>query len=219
MKRMLLAFLCAAPLVSGYTPEVEPVQTVPPPAEAAYLTSMGCDIQNCTDPAHYHSCPVDCADPTHWHTCPVGCEDPTHPHCNQCWEFGYEAEPEPELRFSMGCGAADCTDVTHYHYCPADCADPAHYHDCPLGCTEFTHPHCGQYWENMDEETASAFCSSMGCGWADCTDPTHYHHCAQGCTDPSHYHDCPLGCRSHDHGYCGRGHHGGRGSRYGRRHH
>ena len=60
---------------------------------------------------------------------------------------------------------------------------------------------------------------SMGCNGLNCTDPTHYHHCAQGCTDPSHYHDCPLGCRSHDHGYCGRGHHGGRGSRYGRRHH
>lgn len=81
MKRLLLALLCAAPLVSGpaVEPQAAPAAETPAPA-AVFCTSMGCDLVDCTDPTHYHDCPADCTDPTHYHTCPVGCADPTHYH-------------------------------------------------------------------------------------------------------------------------------------------
>lgn len=143
MKRLLLALLCAAPLVSGTPVETvqgEPAWEVQAPAEVVCLASMGCDLVDCTNPAHYHSCPADCTDPTHYHDCPLGCTDPTHPCCGQCWETVEEAAPE--FWNSMGCGIADCTDPTHYHHCLAGCTDPAHYHDCPLGCQVHDHG-CG----------------------------------------------------------------------------
>lgn len=144
MRRLLLALLCAAPLVSGYTAEeVQPshaVETQAPVVEAVYLASMGCDLAECTDPVHCHYCPADCTDPAHFHTCPIGCADPTHPHCGQCWVD--TPAVEPEFWNSMGCWRTDCTDETHYHHCPAGCTDPAHYHDCSFGCQNHDHG-CG----------------------------------------------------------------------------
>lgn len=143
MKRLLLALLCAAPLVSGpaVEPQAAPAAETPAPA-AVFCTSMGCDLVDCTDPTHYHDCPADCTDPTHYHTCPVGCADPTHPCCGRCWETAEETTPAPEFWNSMGCCRTDCTDPTHYHHCPAGCTDPTHYHDCPLGCQVHDHG-CG----------------------------------------------------------------------------
>lgn len=147
MRRMLLALLCAAPLVSGLPAEVPQTDArpeTPAPVELVYLASMGCDLADCADPTHCHYCPAGCTDPTHYHTCPVGCTDPTHPHCGQCWEVAEEATqvPAPEFWNSMGCWRTDCADPTHYHHCPAGCTDPAHYHDCPLGCQAHDHG-CG----------------------------------------------------------------------------
>ena len=155
MKNLLLALLCAAPLMVGYEAYEVP-QPAPAPAPAVqaelaapqeaaalektvYLNSMGCADLNCADPTHYHACPADCTDPAHYHDCPLGCADPTHSHCNQCWEV--TEAPGPAFCASMGCGALDCTDPAHYHACPAGCTDPAHYHDCPLGCQNVGHAH------------------------------------------------------------------------------
>lgn len=143
MKNLFLALLCAAPLMAGYgaydvsqpVPAVEPAAS----AEVVYLTSMGCDVVGCTDPAHCHYCVYGCTEAEHYHDCPVGCADPSHPHCGQCWETAPEAGPM--FCASMGCGLADCTDPTHYHSCPAGCTDPAHYHDCPIGCSDPAHYH------------------------------------------------------------------------------
>lgn len=145
MKRMLLALLCAAPLVAGTPVEGEmqalPAQESQVIVETAYFTSMGCDVADCTDPTHYHYCLAGCTDPVHYHSCPVGCTDPTHPHCGQCWETTTEAVPE--FWSSMGCDLADCTDPTHYHHCGAGCTAPTHYHDCPVGCENAAHGHMG----------------------------------------------------------------------------
>ena len=106
MKRLLLALMCAAPLATGVP--VEEVQTplpqeTPAMVELAFCPSMGCDLENCTDPDHYHYCLAGCTDATHYHNCPVGCADPTHPHCGQCWEDGTE-EVLPPCYGGMGYG-------------------------------------------------------------------------------------------------------------------
>ena len=147
MKSLFLALMCAAPLVAGYgSYDVsQPVSAaeLSAPAEVVYLTSMGCDVANCTDPTHYHYCPAGCIEAGHYHDCPLGCADPTHPHCNQCWETTTEAGPA--FCPSMGCDVANCTDPTHYHYCPAGCIEAGHYHDCPLGCQNAAHAHGGRH--------------------------------------------------------------------------
>lgn len=144
MHHLFLALLCAAPLMMGYqTGEVSQPVSVSEysvPAETVYLTCMGCDITDCTDPAHYHYCPADCADPAHYHNCPVGCQDAAHEHGAH---HGGEYCSEPTFCPSMGCEQTGCTDPTHYHHCAADCTDPAHYHDCPRGCQNTAHPHNG----------------------------------------------------------------------------
>ena len=187
MKNMLLALLCAVPLVGGYAAYEEPQ----PAAQAGtvYLTSMGCDLRDCEDPAHYHYCVSGCIEAGHYHDCPVGCADPLHPHC------GVDREPaaaaQVEFCPSMGCDLRDCEDPAHYHYCVSGCIEAGHYHDCPVGCADPLHPHCG-----VDREPAAAaqveFCPSMGCEDPECADPSHYHYCAAGCTAAAHYHNCPL---------------------------
>lgn len=137
MSHLLLALLCAAPLMMGHN-VCEASQPVSAPA-AVYRVSMGCDAADCVEPTHYHHCAADCTDHAHYHDCPVGCTDPAHPHHTECWE----ADETARAAFcpSMGCDRADCTDPTHYHLCAGGCTDPSHYHDCPVGCQNAAHPH------------------------------------------------------------------------------
>lgn len=155
MKGFLIAMLCTAPLMVGYN-AYEPVQPVPQmetvetieSVETVYRASMGCDLPDCTDPAHFHWCVPDCAEPCHYHDCPVGCADPTHPHCNQCWETAPEDSPEWVCPY-VDCTEEGCTDPTHRHDCPAGCVGPAcRYEDCPAeDCPNVCQPHprgCGR---------------------------------------------------------------------------
>ncbi|MCI9263198.1 MAG: hypothetical protein HFF06_01345 [Oscillospiraceae bacterium] len=165
MKRLLLALLCAAPLATGVP--VEEVQAplpqeTPAVVELAFCPSMGCDLENCTDPDHYHYCLAGCTDAAHYHNCPVGCADPVHPYCGRYWEMDTQAEPE--FWTSMGCNLENCTDPDHHHYCLAGCTDAAHYHNCPVGCADPTHPHCGQCWEDGTEEVLPPCYGGMGYG-------------------------------------------------------
>lgn len=212
MRRLLLALLCAAPLISASPAEAPQSDRAAVPAETVYLASMGCQLADCTDPTHYHACPAGCTDPAHYHDCPIGCADPSHPHCLQEWDP--PADEVPEFYGCMGCWQTDCADPAHYHHCPAGCTDPTHYHDCPAGCADPSHPHCFSD-QAPAADAAPEFRNSMGCWRADCADPTHYHTCPAGCTDPSHYHDCAQGCVDHAHGWSSV-HHGGRGGHHGR---
>lgn len=53
---------------------------VPAGEAPTFCPSMGCALQGCTDPTHYHACPEGCAVAGHYHSCPAGCTDPTHSH-------------------------------------------------------------------------------------------------------------------------------------------
>ena len=215
MRSLFLALLCAAPLAVGYSagevPAAEPVVQV----ETVYLTSMGCDLQHCADPTHYHSCLPGCDEAGHYHDCPIGCQELAHGH-GSCYVEEYDGGEV--FHPCMGCIDPNCTDPSHYHYCAADCADPAHYHNCLAGCQG---PGCGHesycvYVEESSEEPIFHPC--MGCGDPNCTDPDHYHYCAAGCADPTHYHNCPLGCQNYAHPHSGMGHCRGRGHHRGRHH-
>lgn len=52
-------------------------------ANAAFLSSMGCNDQNCTDASHYHDCPPDCTDYDHYHSCDLDCTETNHHHSSQ----------------------------------------------------------------------------------------------------------------------------------------
>ena len=45
-----------------------------------FLSSMGCNDQNCTDVSHYHGCPADCTDYDHYHSCALDCSEAQHHH-------------------------------------------------------------------------------------------------------------------------------------------
>lgn len=45
-----------------------------------FVSGMGCDDLSCTDPSHYHDCPLDCAEYEHHHHCGLDCDDPAHNH-------------------------------------------------------------------------------------------------------------------------------------------
>lgn len=46
----------------------------------SFISGMGCDDPNCTDPSHHHDCPADCDDYEHHHHCGLDCDDPAHNH-------------------------------------------------------------------------------------------------------------------------------------------
>ena len=66
------------PTVAEAAPAASPAQQ-----EAdtlAFVPSMGCYDQDCTDPAHYHHCDGSCAEAGHYHDCPQGCAHEGHHH-------------------------------------------------------------------------------------------------------------------------------------------
>lgn len=46
----------------------------------SFVSSMGCEDENCTDSAHYHDCDENCDDPAHYHNCDANCSDAEHHH-------------------------------------------------------------------------------------------------------------------------------------------
>lgn len=45
-----------------------------------FVSSMGCEDENCTDSAHYHNCDENCTDPAHYHDCDANCDNSDHHH-------------------------------------------------------------------------------------------------------------------------------------------
>jgi len=121
--------------------------------------SMGCTGLNCTDAAHYHSCPSGCTEPAHGHFVVVSNSDGSV-ECRPCTKTAAEAlypsvtisaDYVPDnlcnlhiagyaglkgqtgtVSFlpSAGCYETGCTDAAHHHYCGADCTNASHYHTC-----------------------------------------------------------------------------------------
>lgn len=50
--------------------------------KAVFVSGMGCNDPNCTDPSHHHDCPPDCGDYEHYHTCDLNCTETSHHHNN-----------------------------------------------------------------------------------------------------------------------------------------
>ena len=113
----------------------------------AFLSSMGCNDQNCTDVSHYHDCPIDCIDYNHYHSCTLDCSEAEHHHSQTQHQNDHQTNSSGVITTafvsSMGCNDQNCTDASHYHDCPAGCTDYDHYHNCVLGCTETSHHHSG----------------------------------------------------------------------------
>ena len=92
-KKIMTCFICIAALVFLFM--VAGCSKEPPnqldsssqpdkgAANAAFLSSMGCNDQNCMDASHYHNCPADCTDYDHYHNCALGCTETSHHHSSQ----------------------------------------------------------------------------------------------------------------------------------------
>ena len=52
----------------------------------AFLSSFGCDGQNCTNASHYHNCSTACTDYDHYHNFTLGCTETSHHHGGQTVE-------------------------------------------------------------------------------------------------------------------------------------
>lgn len=117
-------------------------------ANVTFLSSMGCNDQNCTDASHYHDCPPDCTDYDHYHSCAPDCSEGEHHHSQPHHQDEHQTNSSGVITTTfvsgMGCSDQSCTDVSHHHDCPPDCTDYDHYHSCSLDCTETNHHHGGQ---------------------------------------------------------------------------
>ena len=178
------------------------------PTNIAFLSSMGCNDQTCTDVSHYHGCPAGCADYDHYHSCALDCAEAQHHHSGthhaDSSHTGSPIVSTVAFVSGMGCSDQTCTDVSHHHDCPADCADYDHYHSCALGCTEAQHHHSGTHHADSSHTSSPivstvAFVSGMGCSDQTCTDVSHHHDCPADCADYDHYHSCVLDCSEAQH--------------------
>lgn len=80
-----LVFLFA---LAGCSPETHEASDLSPQpghdtVNVAFLSSMGCNDQSCTDASHYHDCPPDCTDYDHYHNCNLDCAETSHHHDSQ----------------------------------------------------------------------------------------------------------------------------------------
>ena len=92
-------FLCMITLVflfvqAGCSSETqEALDLSPQPGNdttnVAFLSSMGCSDQNCTNASHYHDCPPDCTDYDHYHNCNLDCAETSHHHDSQTVSGGH----------------------------------------------------------------------------------------------------------------------------------
>ena len=206
----VLVFLFLLAGCSATTPNASDGSSQPGNGSASlmFLSSMGCNYQNCMDVSHYHGCPTDCTDYDHYHNCTLDCSEAQHHHSQPHHEDNPQTEPAtvPTVAFvsGMGCSDQTCTDMSHHHDCPADCTEYDHYHNCALDCFETQHHHSKPHHENspQTEPTSvptAAFVSGMGCNDQTCTDASHYHDCPADCTEYDHYHSCTLDCSEAQH--------------------
>ena len=141
----LLALICALALAGcGNETPAEPAPADAAASTVSFVSGMGCDDPNCTDPSHHHDCPADCGDYEHHHHCGLDCDDPAHNH--NCGEHHGAAASTVSFVSGMGCDDPNCTDSSHHHDCPADCGDYEHHHHCGLDCDDPAHNHnCGEH--------------------------------------------------------------------------
>lgn len=88
----VLVFLLMLAGCNTATPDAP--DEAPQPENAAarivFLSSMGCNDQNCTDASHHHDCPADCADYDHYHSCALDCAETQHHHGGKAVAGGHE---------------------------------------------------------------------------------------------------------------------------------
>ena len=122
----------------------------------AFVSSMGCNDQNCTDASHYHNCPTYCTDYDHYHNCALDCSEAEHHHSQTHHQDDHQTNPSGVITTAfvngMGCSDQSCTDVSHHHDCPTDCTDYDHYHTCNLDCAETSHHHSSEKVDGDHEE-------------------------------------------------------------------
>ena len=135
---------------SSETPSTSDVSSQPDKnaASISFISSMGCNDQNCTDASHHHDCPTTCTDYDHYHNCDLDCSEAEHHHSQIHHQDDHQANASGGTTAAfvsgMGCNDQSCTDASHHHDCPTTCTDYDHYHNCALDCTEIGHHHTGQ---------------------------------------------------------------------------
>lgn len=123
-------------------------------ANIAFVSSMGCKDQNCTDASHYHNWPADCTDYDHYHNCALDCSEAEHHHSQTHHQDDHQTNQSGVITTAfvngMGCSDQSCINASHHHDCPTDCTDYDHYHTCNLDCAEASHHHSGHGEQHDD---------------------------------------------------------------------